>query len=66
MEADQISLVQDTFKLVVPIKEAAADLFYGRLFEIEPSTRAMFPEDVTEQGKKLMAALATAKAGACS
>lgn len=63
MEADQIALVQDTFKLVVPIKEAAADLFYGRLFEIEPSTRAMFPEDVTEQGKKLMAALATVVSG---
>lgn len=63
MEADQIALVQDTFKLVVPIKEAAADLFYDRLFEIEPSTREMFPEDVTEQGKKLMAALATVVSG---
>lgn len=63
MEAQQIALVQETFKLVVPIKEAAADLFYNRLFEIEPSTRAMFSDDVTEQGKKLMGALATVVGG---
>lgn len=63
MEANQITLVQDTFKLVVPIKETAAELFYNRLFELEPSVRPMFPEDVTEQGKKLMAALGTVVSG---
>lgn len=63
MEANQISLVQETFKLVVPIKETAAELFYNKLFELDPSTRDMFPEDVTEQGKKLMAALATVVSG---
>lgn len=63
MEANQIALVQETFKLVVPIKETAAELFYNRLFEIEPSVRPMFPEDVTDQGKKLMAALATVVSG---
>ncbi len=63
MEANQIALVQDTFKLVVPIKETAAELFYNRLFELEPSVRPMFPEDVTEQGKKLMAALGTVVSG---
>lgn len=63
MEANQIALVQDTFKLVVPIKETAAELFYKRLFELEPSVRPMFPEDVTEQGKKLMAALGTVVSG---
>ena len=63
MEADQIALVQETFKLVVPIKETAAELFYNRLFELEPSTRDMFPDDVTEQGKKLMAALGTVVSG---
>lgn len=63
MDAEQIALVQETFKLVVPIKDVAAELFYNRLFEIEPSTREMFPDDVTEQGKKLMAALATVVSG---
>ena len=36
----------------------AAELFYGRLFEIAPQVRAMFPDDMTEQRKKLMATLA--------
>src|SRR6185436_915001 len=35
-----------------------AELFYGRLFEIAPQVRAMFPDDMTEQRKKLMATLA--------
>lgn len=63
MEAQQIELVQETFKLVVPIKDAAAELFYNRLFEIEPSTREMFSDDITEQGKKLIGALATVVGG---
>ncbi len=33
-------------------------LFYGRLFEIAPQVKAMFPADMTEQRKKLMATLA--------
>jgi len=40
--------------MVVPIADTAAELFYGRLFELEPSYRAMFKNDMTEQGKKLM------------
>jgi nitric oxide dioxygenase len=33
-------------------------LFYDRLFEIAPQVKAMFPSDMTEQRKKLMATLA--------
>ena len=35
----------------------AADLFYSRLFTLDPSMRAMFPADLAEQKKKLMAML---------
>ena len=59
----QIALVQETFKAVLPIKDTAADLFYGRLFEDDPSLEALFPSDLTEQKKKLMATLATAVGG---
>jgi hemoglobin-like flavoprotein len=45
---------------VVPIAATAADLFYGRLFEIAPEVRPMFPEDMKEQKVKLMAMLGTA------
>lgn len=38
-----------SFKKVVPIAGAAADLFYGRLFEIAPEVRPLLPEDMTDQ-----------------
>jgi hemoglobin-like flavoprotein len=53
-------MVQDSFKKVVPIADTAADLFYDRLFIIAPEVRALFPADLTEQKKKLIAMLATA------
>ena len=60
MTPQQIELVQTSFKKVVPIAGTAADLFYGRLFEIAPKVRSMFPEDMREQKTKLMAMLGTA------
>jgi hemoglobin-like flavoprotein len=54
MTPQQKELVQKTWTMVVPIADTAAELFYGRLFELEPSYRAMFRHDMTEQGKKLM------------
>jgi len=60
MTPEQVELVQASFKKVVPIAGAAADLFYGRLFEIAPEVRSMFPDDLSEQKKKLMAMLGTA------
>ena len=63
MTPHQIKLVQTSFARVAPIAAAAADLFYGRLFETAPQVRAMFPDDLSEQKKKLMAMLGTAVAG---
>lgn len=60
---DQISLVQETFALVEPIAEKAAELFYGRLFEIAPHVRPLFKGDMAEQQRKLMAVLKVAVAG---
>src|SRR5204862_5932199 len=59
MTPEQIALVQDSFKKVVPIAANAADLFYDRLFAIAPEFRAMFPQDLRDQKKKLIAMLAT-------
>ena len=58
MNPAQIKLVQDSFAKVAPISEQAAVIFYDRLFEVAPSVRAMFPDDMTEQRKKLMGTLA--------
>lgn len=60
MTPEQITLVQTSFKKVVPIAGTAADLFYDRLFEIAPPVRALFPSDLADQKVKLMAMLGTA------
>lgn len=57
MTPDQIQQVQTSFAKVVPISEAAADLFYGRLFEIAPEVQPLFKSDQKQQGKKLMTTL---------
>ncbi len=63
MTPHQITLVQTSFAQVTPIAATAADLFYGRLFEIAPDVRRMFPDDLSEQKKKLMAMLGTVVGG---
>lgn len=62
MTPEQVRLVQDSFAQVRPIAGTAADLFYGRLFEIAPEVRPLFPDDMAEQKKKLMAMLGLAVA----
>src|SRR6266446_5104789 len=42
MTLDQKQLVQKTWEKVLPISGSAATLFYGRLFELDPSTRPLF------------------------
>ncbi|MES2194217.1 MAG: globin family protein [Pseudomonadota bacterium] len=58
MNSTQVKLVQESFAKVVPISEAAAVIFYDRLFEVAPSVKAMFPDDMSGQRKKLMMMLA--------
>jgi len=60
MTSEQTNLVQASFAHVRPIADTAATLFYDRLFELNPSLRGLFKEDLREQRKKLMAMLATA------
>ncbi len=59
----EVALVRSSFSKVTPIKDKAADLFYERLFEIAPQVRSMFPGDLAEQKRKLMAMIASAVAG---
>ena len=57
MTPDQVKLVQQSFAKVAPIADQAAAMFYDRLFEVAPQVKAMFPADLTEQRRKLMATL---------
>lgn len=63
LTADDIALVRATFARVVPIQDAAADLFYDRLFAVSPKLRELFPADLREQKRKLMQMIATAVGG---
>ena len=60
MTNEQIKLVQDSFKQVAPIAETAAQLFYARLFELDPDLELLFKGNLTEQGRKLMQMLGVA------
>jgi hemoglobin-like flavoprotein len=55
-----IALVRLSFARALPIKEVVADLFYDRLFQVAPGVRALFPQDLREQKRKLMTMIATA------
>jgi len=59
----QKTLVQETFASIAPIADDAAALFYRRLFELDPSLRAMFRGDMSEQRRKLMNMLGAAVRG---
>lgn len=59
MTPEQIKLVKTTWLQVAPIKDKAAELFYGKLFEIDPALKPLFKGDIAEQGKKLMMTIST-------
>jgi hemoglobin-like flavoprotein len=60
MTPEQLVLVKESWAKVVPISETAAELFYGKLFELDPELKSLFKGDMTEQGRKLMAMINTA------
>ena len=60
MTNEQIKLVQDSFRQVAPIAETAAQLFYARLFELDPDLELLFKGNLSEQGRKLMQMLGLA------
>jgi hemoglobin-like flavoprotein len=54
MTDTHVELIQTSFSKVRTIADAAASLFYERLFTLAPELRPLFPDDMTEQKKKLM------------
>jgi hemoglobin-like flavoprotein len=63
MNSVQIEQVQSSFNQVRPIAATAADLFYGRLFALDPSLRPLFKGDMAHQGRMLMSMLSAAVNG---
>jgi hemoglobin-like flavoprotein len=63
LDAHTITLVQTSWARVMPIADAAATLFYERLFALDPSVKPLFKTDMREQKKKLMQTLSVAVDG---
>ena len=66
MDAKTVTLVQDSFEKVRPIAATAAEIFYTKLFELDPALKPLFPsekEAMASQGNKLMTMLGAAVAG---
>jgi len=59
---DQVKLVKSNWLSVKKIKEAAADLFYDKLFELDPKARELFKDEISIQKKALMATISFAVA----
>lgn len=59
----QIQLIQESFTHVEPIAEQAAEIFYSKLFEYDPSLKPLFKNNMKDQGKKLMTMLKMAVNG---
>jgi hemoglobin-like flavoprotein len=59
MKLEQIELVKTTYAQVEPMAATAAAIFYGRLFELDPSLRRFFKGSMGDQSIKLMATLST-------
>jgi hemoglobin-like flavoprotein len=63
MTPTQIELVQKSFADVKPIAATAAELFYHRLFTLDPDLRSLFKGDMARQGQMLMSMIGAAVAG---
>ncbi|WP_203075658.1 globin family protein [Falsiroseomonas ponticola] len=58
MTPSQIDAIETSFRLVAPIAEPAAAIFYQRLFALDPAIKPLFAQtDISEQGRKLMQAI---------
>jgi len=60
MTPEQIDLVQRTWRAVLPVGDTAAELFYGKLFSLDPGLSRLFRNDMTDQGRNLTSMLSVA------
>lgn len=58
MSPEQVHLIRQSFAEISRYDHIAALVFYRRLFELDPSLRPLFVNDIEEQAKKLTDMLA--------
>ncbi len=54
MTKERIQLLQQNFVKVLSVSDLAGQLFYRRLFELDPLTKPMFKADMQEMTRQLM------------
>lgn len=57
MNEEQIQRIESSFNLLAPRAPELADRFYATLFARHPEVRGLFPDDMSDQKKKLVASL---------
>lgn len=57
MTSEQKSQIKASWKALQPFSTQVVDDFYSKLFEIDPSLRIVFKNDLGEQKRKLMQSL---------
>lgn len=60
MRPRQVELVQVSWRSVLPVGDTFAELFYGKLFSLDPTIRTLFKSDLREQGRNLTAMMSVA------
>src|SRR3954470_5029725 len=63
MTNEDILHVQHSWRIVLPHKETFAALFYRKLFQLDPPLRALFSDDMDQQGAKLIQMITAAVRG---
>ena len=63
MTPRQTELVKQSWERVKPRAQAAGEMFYSRLFELDPDLRRLFESDIASQARKLAAKITFAVAG---
>ena len=59
----QVEVLQSSFRILQPVGTTVGELFYQRLFELDPTLVPLFKRDRKEQGRKFMQVLAVAVGG---
>jgi hemoglobin-like flavoprotein len=57
LTAEQIKYIRNSWRRIMPIKEKFAELFYQRLFELDPKVKTLFRGRLDFQGEKIMTTL---------
>jgi hemoglobin-like flavoprotein len=63
MTREEMTLVRESFESLRPIPRGVGRSFYERLFDLDPSLRALFKGDLDAQGAMFVSALGLAVGG---